>query len=510
MNVRSTSFARILASPHLGTVVLAMFAVATWMATHRYQGIWHDGVLYAGQAIFRIDPVPFAKDLFFAYGSQDGFTAFTGIYAWAIQQLGLPTASMLLLGMAHVAWLAAAAWLLRGVLGGLAFWLALILVTVLPATYGSFAIFAYGETFLTARIWAEPPALLAVACILRGQRIAAIASLVFAAAMHPVIAFPAVLFVFFFGFRGRQQLVFAVLGLAGVVTLTATGIPPFANLTKTMDPLWLNLSVDRSPFVFLDHWKAEEYREPIFFALLLLTAALASIQGRRRLWWSALGVLDVGMGLAILAIYWPGVLLVQMQPWRVLWLTKVLVVVAGMSLLQDTWSASPYSRLLFGALVACAFTLDSTGLVCAIPLSALIVTRQRFGFEPRLPAWLPPLAWSAIALVIGEQVFWAVLLSSVSVDFSASSLANLSLANRLLMVCEESDRLVLPPLLLGTWWLLQHRPSSRQWLLLLSGIVLVLNLAYWPQSNRYQADEDHLRETGNAELARIIQPSQLV
>ncbi|SBT03475.1 membrane hypothetical protein [Candidatus Accumulibacter aalborgensis] len=509
MNCRLASFSRFFASSHLDTLILAMFAVAAWMATHPYQGIWHDGVLYAGQAIFRLDPALFAKDLFFAYGSQDGFTAFTGIYALAIRELGLPAASALLLGMAHVAWVASVAWLLRGLLSGLAFWQALILVTVLPATYGSLGVFAYGEPFLTARIWAEPPALLAVACIVRGYRVAAIASLAFAAAMHPVIAFPAALFVFFFGFRGRQQ--WAIVAAGGVVlaTLCASGIPPFANLTQTMDPLWLDLSAARSPWVFLDHWSAIEYREPLFLALLLTTAALLSVRDSRRLWWSVLGVFLVGMGLAFLAVYWPAVPLVQMQPWRVLWLVKILAIAAAIVLLQDNWSVSPFSRMLLGGLAACALTLDSTGLFCAAPLFMLLVIRHRLALEPRLPPWLSPLIWGVIVVVIGEKVFWEVLLSSPVLDFTGPLFANLSLANRVLIIAQQSDWLVFAPLLLGAWCLLHHRPRSRRWLFLLSATFMVFFAAYWQAGSRNQVVKDPLRETAYAELAHLIQAQHL-
>lgn len=509
VNFPLASFSRFFSSSRLDTLVLAMFAVAAWIATHRYQGIWHDGVLYAGQAIFRLDPAPFAQDLFFVYGSQDGFTAFTGIYALAIQKLGLPTASALLLGMAHVAWVASVAWLLRGLLCGLAFWQALILVTVLPATYGSFAVFAYSETFLTARIWAEPPALLAVACILRGHRAAAIASIAFAAAMHPVIAFPAALFVFFSGFRGRRQGGITVAGLVVLAALCAAGIPPFASLTQTMDPLWLELSVARSPWVFLGHWGALEYREPLFLALLLTTAALVSAPESSRLWWSALGVFLAGMGLALLAVYWPAVLLVQMQPWRVLWLVKILAIAAAMFLLQDTWSASPYGRILLGALAACALTLDSTGLVCAAPLFALLVVRHRFGLEPRLPPWLYPLGWGAIVLVIGEKVVWEALLSFPVLDFTGPLFGKLALADRVLIIAQQSGWLLFPPLLLGVWCLLHHRPRSRRWLLLLSAIVLLFVASHWQPGSRSKVAEHPLQETGDVELASLIQAQHL-
>lgn len=505
------SLGRSAASRYLDSLVLALLVAVSWIAMHRYQGIWHDGVLYAGQAIFRLDSVPFAKDLFFAYGSQDRFTAFPAIYALAIDNLGLPLASMLLLGMAHVAWVAAAAFLLREILSGLAFWQALILLAVLPASYGSMGIFSYGETFLTARIWAEPPALLAVACILRGYRIMAILSLVFAAAMHPVIAFPAVLFVFFFGFQGRHQLVAIAFGFAGLAILNALEIPPFAYLTKAMDPLWLRLSTGRSPFVFLDHWTVDEYLEPSFLALLLATAAVVSVRGNRRLWWSALGVFIVGMGLALMVVYWPGTLLIQMQPWRVLWLTKILAIAAGMSLLKDMWTVSPYNRLLLGALAVCAFTLDPTRLVCAVLLSALIIARHRFSIEPRLPSWLSRLAWAAILLVAGEKIFWAIWLSWFPIDFNFPSLSNRALVYRVFLVCQETGWFVFPLALFGSWWLLQRRCSSggRVVLLLVASVSLLFFATHWQRTSRYQAAEDELRQIGHAELVHIIQPPHL-
>jgi hypothetical protein len=491
--------------PDPKTLVLAMFAATAWIATHRYHGIWHDGVLYAGQAISRIDPAPFAKDLFFAYGSQDGFTAFTWIYALAIQKLGLPLASKLLLGLAHLAWFVAAAWLLRGVLRTPHCWLALVLVAALPGTYGAFGIFAYGESFLTARIWAEPAALLAVACILRGRRIAAVVSLAFAAAMHPVMAFPAALFLFFFGLRARRQLILALAGVATLALLVFLEVPPFANLAKTMDPQWLKLSIDRSPFVFVDHWNADEISKSIFLAILLATASLVSAREGRRLWCSALGLLLAGMWLSLLVVYWPSVLLIQMQPWRVLWLTNILAVVAGMFLVQETWSTSVYSRLLVGALVACAFVAGGAGTVGAALLSALIVARHRLALEVRLPLSLVPLVWGAIGLVVGGMIVSTVLLISASLDIS-----EVPLSDRIFLICKESGWFIFPPLMLGLCWLLQNRPTTRRWLLLLVGTCALLFGGHWQRSSDAQAEEDDLRKVGHRELAAIIQPDHLV
>lgn len=497
------------ASQHLAVLVLAMLAAAGWIATHRYPGLWHDAVLYAAQAIYRLDPAPFTKDLFFAYGSQDGFTAFSPLYAFAIANLGLPTASLLLLGAAHVAWLAAGAFLLRGFLAGWAFWAGLILVAVLPPTYGPFDVFSYGESFLTARSWAEPAALLAVACIVRGHRIAAIASLAFAAAMHPVMAFPAALFVFFFGFRGRQQLLLGLAGLATVAMLVQRGIPPFGGLTHKVDPLWLGLLIERSPILFLDQWPGAAYREPIFYLVLLTTAALVAAPGNRRLWWSAIGVLLSGAGLALLAILWPGVLLLQMQPWRVLWLAKILTIAAAVVVVRDSSPWSPYGCILLGALAACAFTVDSSGLACALPLSALLVARQRWAIDPHLPPSIIRVAWCAIALIIGERIFWAAMISAVSLDFTEASFARLTLGNRIAIFFKESAWFVFPPLMLGTWWLLRHRPRSSFWLAPVVAGVLLFFIVQWRQISYNGVAEEKLQERGNAELVRIIKPQHL-
>ncbi|MCP5228352.1 hypothetical protein [Accumulibacter sp.] len=509
MNVPATSCGRVYSSSRSASLILATVAAVAWIATHRYQGIWHDGVLYAGQAIFRLDPTAFSRDLFFAYGSQDGFTVFTGIYALAIAKVGLPTASALLLGMSHVAWIAAAAFLLRELLTGLSFWLGLVLVAVLPATYGSSGIFSYGETFLTARVWAEPPALLAVAFILRGDRVKAISSLVFAAAMHPVIAFPAALFVFFFGFGARQQVVLALFGFLSMVALNLAGIPPFAGLNKVMDPLWLSLSVERSPFVFVNHWTPSEHKEAGFLALLLFGSALVAYPGNRRVWWCALAVFATGIGMALLAVLWPGVLLIQMQPWRVLWLVRVLAVAAGVCLVQTTWLSSPYGRILLGALLVASLNLENSGFPCAVLLIGLIVAQHRFALDPRLPLWFRRVAWGGIILMVGENIFWRIMLSSVSLDFTEASLIGLGRTDRLFIVNKEFGWFITPALFLGVWALMRHRPVVTRWLLVLTSLLFIWVALHWQRSIRYQAEEDHLRETGFAELTRIIQPHHL-
>jgi hypothetical protein len=216
------------------------------------------------------------------------------------------------------------------------------------------------------------------------------------------------------------------------------------------------------------------------------------------------------MGLSVLTVYWPSVLLVQIQPWRVLWLTKVLAIAAGAFLAQETRSASPYRRLLLGAVVACAFTVDSIGLAGAILFCALVVARHRFGFEPRLPSALIPIAWLAIVVVIGARITGTVLLTTISLDATVSQTADLTLADRLFIVSKESGWFIFPPLVYGAWCLLQNCPASRRWLTLVVGAFALFLVGHWQRTGDTQAEEDHLREAGHAELASIIQPEHLV
>ena len=54
--------------------VAALLAAALLAFQRPYHGIWHDSVLYLGQALAVVDPDIFRQDLFFAYGSQSRFT----------------------------------------------------------------------------------------------------------------------------------------------------------------------------------------------------------------------------------------------------------------------------------------------------------------------------------------------------------------------------------------------------------------------------------------------------
>jgi len=67
----------------LGLGVVGLLGIATWALSHSYRGIFHDAGLYTLQALARLHPDSLPEDVFLKFGSQDGFTIFSPIYAAA-------------------------------------------------------------------------------------------------------------------------------------------------------------------------------------------------------------------------------------------------------------------------------------------------------------------------------------------------------------------------------------------------------------------------------------------
>lgn len=111
-------------------MLLALLAV--WLYARPWAGIWHDTRLYAAQALRLLNPGQFEHDLYFMFGSQDAFTLFSPLYSVFILALGLDAGSHLLHTLGSVLWLAAAWYLLSGLLRGAMLWVGLAWLLLLP------------------------------------------------------------------------------------------------------------------------------------------------------------------------------------------------------------------------------------------------------------------------------------------------------------------------------------------------------------------------------------------
>lgn len=344
--------------------LLCSVIVAIWALTHRYSGIWHDGVLYAGQALFRLNPDHFTGDLFFAFGSQDSYSLFGPTYALLISRIGLASASFSLMVATQIALMLSAALLANSFHHGRWFWPALLLLAVLPRTYGADDVFAYAETFVTARVVAEPLVLAGLALLLMKKRTAGNILLAAGTMFHPVIAFPAI--VTAFAMQATWRITFTVTAIGILfVGILLTGLSPAPPPLRLMDAEWYQISLARSPFVFLDQWTSAELAEPLFWSTILFLAGALSNGKSRRFWFSVLFAGLIGFLLAAIASRWPLVLLVQMQTWRAAWLVKVCGILAAVWVARELLSRGGAGQVMACLLAACLLAIDEWGAIVA-------------------------------------------------------------------------------------------------------------------------------------------------
>ena len=402
--------------------LLVTTIVVIWVMTHRYGGIWHDGVLYAGQALHRLKPDQFHGDLFFVDVSQDNYSLFGPVYAWCVSLLGLPHASLALMLAAQTSWLLAIAWITHCFCRGSAFWYALLLVAVLPRSYGSDGVFAYAETFVTARVFAEPLALAGLASLVSGKRsIWTVSFLTASAAIHPVIAFPAVVSALVYTTPHRVAVGIAVAGALGLLLLIFGGLPVPISL-RAMDSEWYSIALGRSPFVFVDQWKFSELMEPMFWASMLYLAGHLASGRQRKFWWSILAAGLVGFSLAVIAAKWPVALLVQMQTWRAEWLIKITGGIACAVAARSLMANGVVGQFTAATLLACWLGNDDGG---GIASALIVLLYSRFGslqsIEIKLRHWRLPL-FCAMGLALSPSLLLAIIDLGRTISTMANSL----------------------------------------------------------------------------------------
>lgn len=437
--------------PSLRNVAGTLVLLAFWLLTHRYAGIHHDGLFYAVQAIARDHPAAFHGDLFFAFGSQDDYTLFTLPYARLAETIGLDRAALLLLVTAHLAWALAAVAIARQWLSGIALWIGLALIFALPRHFGSMEIFHYAEGFLTARSWAEPLVLLAVAASLRNHTRLAAAATIAACLIHPIIALAAILFLV--AFHGQPRWRAAGLLIVGSAALALLLPPAF-----TMDAEWLEMVRRRAPFVLLDTWEWGELAEPLSWIGILLVASFTATPHVRRVCHALALTGTAGLYLAALGTATHAALLIQAQPWRVLWLLKVVGLLALAGLFAQRWHRSAADRWLLAGLAAAAMTANTLGGPVALLLAGIARLTWPNGVPPVLPRWLPAAGGIALGVILIESVL-ALIQQFGLIGYRIAGIAHGMPSGDLAAFLDGPLALLLPALL---WLLLRwsdHRPQ---------------------------------------------------
>src|SRR5258706_3271912 len=199
--------------PPLACAALALALAALWLLGRRYGGITHDASLYIVQGLRVLDPMSFARDLFFAHGAQDAYTIFPRVYALLIGIFGAGNAAFAVTIAGQIAFFTAAAALVMQMSAGHVRWWSLALLATVSGYYGGIGVFRLAEPFATARTLAQPLVLAALACTPALRHFAAIVVLAAATLLHPLAAAPGIAAVYFWHAAAQPRMLVAIPGL---------------------------------------------------------------------------------------------------------------------------------------------------------------------------------------------------------------------------------------------------------------------------------------------------------
>ncbi|MBV8779336.1 MAG: hypothetical protein JO258_19240 [Alphaproteobacteria bacterium] len=389
------------ASTHTLLVVLI---AAVWLATRPYDGIVGDARFYMVQALNALEPGHYADDIYFRFGSQDRFTIFTSLYAPLVAALGVGPAAMLATLLGQLLWLAGLLCLARALIRDrLTALLAVLAVVVLPNAY---ALFGYGEPFVTPRLYAEALILVSLALMVRKRTAWAIAAAGLAAALHPITALPGLALLFVCIALARPRWWWLALGGAGAfAALALAGVKPFADLGATYDPAWFEVVRSRDAQCLITAWRYDALLGAAATWVLAILTLRAAEAGERRFLGAAFAIGVGGIAATLLgADLARNVLITELQPWRTLWLLTVVTHLCAapvvLRLLRDP-ALEPVAKLMLTAAFVALWLSSFVGAIAvAAPLLATavgVILWQRRMRRP-LPAMARPLCLAALSL----------------------------------------------------------------------------------------------------------------
>jgi len=302
---------------------LMLIAFSAWLYARPYTGVRHDGLLYLAQSLMRRWPEIYGSDFFFAHGSQDRYSIFSNIFSGLANHVGWVGLVPVLLLLCQCAFAVALVVLLCRLVPVPLAALGLMLAAASPF-YGGFAMFAFGEPFLTARSMAEPLVLSALIAWYTGRVRWAVPLFALAALMHPLIALPGIGIALVMQAERTPRLWWLALTVPLLLGLAVAGVPGLEFLVARFDDVWW-AALGPNAAVFPQQWAMRDWADLMFdLAVLAACSRLASppvaALARAALLVAALGVCAATWGGDVFRL----VLVSQAQLWRAQWVGHAL------------------------------------------------------------------------------------------------------------------------------------------------------------------------------------------
>lgn len=382
---------------------------AAWVAAHPYFGLIHDARFYLLDAMEALQPGRFRQDLFFKYGSQNSFTIFTWLYKPLVGAAGPLNAYVIASVAGQALWFAGLIALMRAMFAERREWIAGSAAgIVFCATYGGLGDFRYGEQFANPRLFAEALVMGAMALAITRRPVFAVATLIFAGAIHPLVAETGVtILAVVAALQERRFWLVFLLGAGVILALALAGVQPFARLWLRFDDTWFAIVRKRNGVDILSRWSFGDFLR-VASVIVTLGAATLFADTTQRRWLIATALAAVG-GLAATFVggdILRNVLIVNAQTWRALWFATLLantwLGVMALRLPAGGFAKSmTIGALIFGGLNT--FTLNLTeGIeppIITLIAAAYTILETRFGKRPGKAVGVAALAIFGVRMV---------------------------------------------------------------------------------------------------------------
>ena len=389
-----------------------------------YAGVRHDGVLYLGQALLASGLPALRADPFFQFGSQDQFSIISPILLAMYDLVGVAKSQILIIIFSRLLVFFAIWQVLRSIREELR-WVSLLLLAVLPHVYSGFGVFSSFESFVTARTFAEPLAILSIWMTIERKFLLLWLCLGLTFLFHPLIGLSVgVIVSIYLMLEDRRW--FWLIGLVTLSLLLVAwiGVEPFGGLFRRYDPTWWSVVERANPFVLLSAWSLMDWQRVGFDLLVLFSVRYSLDPALNRL------CLSIGVGSILMLIisllgvdFAHGILATQLQLWRILCFVHLFAIVLAPVLVFSAWRLPRFGKVLaimiFGALLASTYDWSTGWLFIVLSVLGLMVSRSSWPISPfisRLSLVSAFVAIVALSLVIVEREIASIRLQGYAYD----------------------------------------------------------------------------------------------